>query len=104
MLSLSENIQFHPVRLSLYMHKSRFFLLLAGVSVALGQQYSITTVAGGAPPTTPASATSITVGQPNRVTMDSAGNAYFSSGQAVFKLSGSTVTLVAGNSRAGFSG
>ena len=86
------------------MHKSRFFLWLAGVSVALGQQYSITTVAGGAPPSTPASATSVTVGQPNRVTVDSAGNVYFSSANAVFKLSGATVTLVAGNSRPGFAG
>ncbi|HEV2446215.1 MAG TPA: IPT/TIG domain-containing protein, partial [Candidatus Sulfopaludibacter sp.] len=86
------------------MHKSGLFLWLAGVSVMLGQQYSIITFAGGAPPTTPAAATGTTIGQPRRVAVDSAGNLYFSSGHSVFKLSGSTLTLVAGNSRQGFSG
>jgi uncharacterized protein (TIGR03437 family) len=86
------------------MHKSGLFLLLAGVSVAFGQQYSITTVAGGAPPPTPVAATSTTIGQPSRVTVDSAGNYYFSSGHSVFRVSGSTLTVIAGNSRAGFSG
>jgi uncharacterized protein (TIGR03437 family) len=86
------------------MHKSAIFLWLAGISVALGQQYSITTVAGGAPPPTPATATSTSIGQPRRVAVDAAGNAYFSSGNSVFKLSGTTLTLVAGNSRPGFSG
>jgi uncharacterized protein (TIGR03437 family) len=38
------------------------------------------------------------------VAVDSAGNLYFSSGNAVFKLAGSTVSLVAGNSRQGFAG
>jgi len=83
----------------------RFLLLLAGGSAAFAQQYTITTVAGGAPPATPASATSVSIGQPRRVTLDSAGNLYFSSGNAVFKMNGSGVlSLVAGNSRAGFSG
>ncbi len=86
------------------MHKSGILLLLAGFSVMFGQQYSITTVAGGAPPTTPVAATSTTVGQPRRVAIDSAGNAYFSSGNSVFKLSGSTLILFAGNSRPGYSG
>ena len=86
------------------MHKSGLFLCLAGASVALGQQYSITTVAGGAPPSTPAAATATTVGQPRRTAVDTAGNVYFSSGHSVFKLSGATLSLVAGNARAGFSG
>jgi uncharacterized protein (TIGR03437 family) len=84
----------------------RTVCLLAGASVALAQQYTIATVAGGAPPSTPATATSTGIGRPNRVTLDSSGNLYFSSSiNCVFKLSSSGVlTLVAGNSRAGFSG
>ena len=79
--------------------------LLAGASVALAQQYTISTVAGGAPPSTPATATSLSIGRPNRVTLDSAGNLYFSSSNCVFKMnSGGVVSLVAGNSRPGFSG
>lgn len=86
------------------MHKSAISLWLAGISVALGQQYSITTVAGGAPPPTPVAATSTSIGQPRRVAVDSAGSVYFSSGNSVFKLSGTTLNLLAGNSRAGYSG
>lgn len=86
------------------MHKSAISLWLAGISVALGQQYSITTVAGGAPPPTPVAATSTSIGQPRRVAVDSAGSVYFSSGNSVFKLSGATLILLAGNSRAGYSG
>src|ERR1700752_829909 len=79
--------------------------LLAGSSIALAQQYTLTTAAGGAPPPTPAAATSTSIGQPARTTVDSKGNIYFSSGNAVFKMDSSgNLTLVAGNSRAGFSG
>ena len=79
--------------------------LLAGSSLALAQQYTLTTAAGGAPPPTPATATSTSIGQPARTTVDSKGNIYFSSGNAVFKLDSSgNLTLFAGNSRAGFSG
>ena len=83
---------------------SRFFLLLAGACVAFGQQYSISTIAGGAPPPTPSAALSTPIGQPNRAAVDASGNVYFSSGNSVFRIAGSTVTLVAGNSRPGFSG
>lgn len=83
----------------------RFILLLASGSIALAQQYTIATVAGGAPPATPSPGATISIGQPRRVTVDKAGNVYFSSSNSVFKLNGSGVmTLVAGNSRAGFSG
>jgi trimeric autotransporter adhesin len=79
--------------------------VLAGAGLALGQQqYAISTIAGGAPPATPAAATGTSVGEPRRVTMDSAGNLYFSSLNCVFKVSGGTLTLIAGNSRAGYSG
>ncbi len=77
-------------------------LLLAGTAFA--QQYTISTVAGGAPPATPASALNTSIGQPRKLAL-SGGNLYFSSGNSVFKIDTSgTMTLVAGNSRAGFSG
>jgi len=79
-------------------------LLLTSSPVALAQQYTISTVAGGAPPTTPAPALSTSIGQPRKLTVTSAG-VYFSSGNSVFLLDGSgTLKLIAGNSRAGFSG
>ena len=79
--------------------------LLLGSSLALAQQYSITTAAGGAPPPTPVSAVSTSIGQPSRVTVDSKNNIYFSSSNAVFKIDTSgNLTVVAGNSRAGYSG
>src|ERR1017187_6018563 len=78
-------------------------LLLAGIT-AFAQQYTISTVAGGAPPATPAAALNTSIGQPRKLAI-SGSNVYFSSGNSVFKIDGSgTVTLVAGNSRAGFSG
>ncbi|MBZ5579046.1 MAG: SMP-30/gluconolactonase/LRE family protein [Acidobacteriia bacterium] len=80
-------------------------LLLGGHAVALAQQYTISTVAGGAPPATPAGATSTSIGPPQRVTTDAAGNLYFTSLNSVFKVSTSgTLTLIAGNSRQGFAG
>jgi uncharacterized protein (TIGR03437 family) len=72
--------------------------------LARAQQYSISTIAGGAPFATPVNATAMSIGQPRRVALDSAGNVYFSSGNCVYKMSGSTLLLVAGNSRPGFSG
>ncbi|MGA3235026.1 MAG: hypothetical protein ABSG03_01885 [Bryobacteraceae bacterium] len=78
--------------------------LLAAAPMALAQQYSISTIAGGAPFATPVNATAISIGQPRRVALDSAGNVYFSTGNCVYKMSGTTLSLVAGNSRPGFSG
>ena len=51
---------------------------------------------------TPAAATGISIGQPRRVAARFHGNIYFISGNSVFKFAGGTLTLVAGNSRAGF--
>jgi uncharacterized protein (TIGR03437 family) len=80
-------------------------LLLAGSSFAWAQQYSLYTVAGGAPPPTPVSALSTSIGQPSRVATDGKGNVYFSSGNAVFEINAAgQLTVVAGNSRPGFSG
>src|SRR6185312_17380962 len=77
-------------------------LLLAGTAFA--QQYTISTVAGGAPPATPAPATSLSIGVPHKL-LAAGSNLYFSAGNSVFRMdAGGTVTLIAGNSRAGFSG
>src|SRR6202142_4350994 len=81
----------------------RFSILLMA-STAFAQQYTISTVAGGAPPATPVSALNTSIGQPRKLTV-SGSNVYFSSGNSVFKIDASgTLTLIAGNSRAGFSG
>jgi uncharacterized protein (TIGR03437 family) len=78
-------------------------LLLAGVT-AFAQQYTISTVAGGAPQATPVAALNASIGQPRKLAV-SGSNVYFSSGNSVFKIDASgALTLIAGNSRAGFSG
>src|SRR4051794_195289 len=64
--------------------RSLLFLTL-GVT-AWAQQYVISTVAGGAPPATPLTATRASIGDPSRVAADAAGNVYFSSLHAVFKV------------------
>jgi uncharacterized protein (TIGR03437 family) len=80
-------------------------LALATLAAPLAaQQYTIATVAGGAPPATPASAASVSIGQPRRIALDSKNNVYFSAGNTIFKLTSGTLTVVAGNSRAGFAG
>src|SRR5258708_1896657 len=82
----------------------RLSILLAAGATAFAQQYSISTVAGGAPPATPVSAASNSIGLPHKV-MISGSNVYFSAGNSVFRIDGSgSMTLIAGNSRAGFSG
>jgi uncharacterized protein (TIGR03437 family) len=82
----------------------RLLIFLATGISALAQQYSISTVAGGAPPATPVAATSTSIGQPRKLLV-SGNNLYFSAGNSVFKMDSSgTITLIAGNSRAGFSG
>jgi uncharacterized protein (TIGR03437 family) len=78
-------------------------LLFAGATWA--QQYVISTIAGGAPPPTPAAALTVSIGAPSGVATDSAGNVYFLSLNCVFKLDkDGDATRVAGNSRAGYSG
>jgi len=78
--------------------------LLFGGSV-WAQQYVISTIAGGAPPATPGSALSASIGDPARLATDAAGNVYFGSLHSVFKVdAGGTLTRVAGNGRVGNSG
>lgn len=68
-------------------------------------QYFISTVAGGSLPPTPAPALGTALTQPQRVTVDGGGNLYFTSSNALFKMTASgTLTLVAGNGRVGYSG
>ena len=56
------------------------------LSLLVGQQYVISTVAGGVPPTTPVQATSASLDSVGGVVRDSSGNIYFVSGNAVFKV------------------
>jgi sugar lactone lactonase YvrE len=80
-------------------------LSLPWLSAAEGQQYVISTVAGGAPPPTPIAGVQASIGQPQGVAVDSAGNVYFTGLNCVFKVdSKGVMTRVAGNSRAGYSG
>src|SRR6516225_2370293 len=85
-----------------------FCLGAAVVAQAQPSQYSISTVAGGSPPATPAIAVEMPV-VPKGIASDVAGNVYFISYDCVFKLNLKSgprgiVTRVAGNSRAGYSG
>jgi uncharacterized repeat protein (TIGR01451 family) len=73
-------------------------MLCASAAALFGQQYVISTVAGGVIPTTPGVAVNTSVGQPLFAVADASGNVYFSSDlNCVFELSpGGTVTRVAG--------
>ena len=53
-------------------HRVLSFLLFGAIVWA--QQYVITTIAGGAPPSTPAAAATSSVGDPTRLAVDAAGN------------------------------
>jgi uncharacterized protein (TIGR03437 family) len=78
--------------------------LLFGGSV-WAQQYVISTIAGGAPPPTPAMAPAASIGDPTRLATDAAGNVYFGSLHSVFKVDAAgTLTRAAGTARAGNSG
>ena len=81
-------------------HRVLGFLLFGGSVWA--QQYVISTIAGGAPPTTPDKALTASIGDPTRVATDAAGNVYFGSLHSVFKVDAAgTLTRFAGNGRAG---
>ncbi|HEY7336922.1 MAG TPA: hypothetical protein VH639_18665 [Bryobacteraceae bacterium] len=81
-------------------------LLALAVCLPLAAQtYTVTTVAGGAPAPAAAGATNLALGGLGRVGTDPAGDVYFTALNSVYMLSSSgTVTRVAGNGRAGFSG
>jgi len=83
----------------------RLCLLFLCVSLGFGQQYVISTLAGGAAPPAPAAATSIAIAPPAGVATDSQGNVFFSSNNCIFKLDQSGIlTRIGGTSRPGYSG
>ena len=84
---------------------SLLFLACVPLSAAFGQSYSISTFAGGGLPND-VPGTAATLYPPQSVATDPAGNAVFSSGAAVFRLSATTgiLTVVAGTGIPGFSG
>ena len=87
------------------MTRARFSVLLWFTSAAWSQQYVISTIAGGSAPPTPTSAARASIGDPPRVAVDSSGNFYFGSLHSVFRVDQTgTLTLLAGNGRAGYSG
>jgi hypothetical protein len=72
--------------------------LFAGASLLPAQPYVISTAAGGVPPSTPAAATGSSVA-PGGLSIDAAGNVYFSSHNAVFRVdSKGILTQIAGTS------
>jgi uncharacterized protein (TIGR03437 family) len=85
-------------------HRALFtFFFLAALSS--GQQYLVSTIAGGSPPITPAPATGVSIGDPPRVAVDSAGNIYFGGLHCIFRVDRSgSLTRIAGTGRAGLAG
>ncbi len=80
-------------------------LVLICAPCAFAQQYVVSTFAGGAPPATPTPAAAASIGTPNGVATDTAGNFYFIGSECVFKVDRNGIlTRVAGNSRLGYSG
>ncbi len=82
--------------------------LLAIPSLGTAQSYSISTAAGGGNSSGPfpAPATSVYLDDPIGMATDSSGNLYFADGQdnVVYKVSGGTISIVAGNGKSGYSG
>jgi len=84
--------------------KTVWVTLLASAAL-WGQQYVISTVAGGAPASTPAAAVNASIGHPTGVATDSAGDVYFVSDNWLFKVDQNGVlSRVAGGSHGGYSG
>lgn len=85
------------------MTRALFFSFLCFAAYA--QQYVISTVAGGVPPSTPAPASGVSIGDPPRVAIGSDGSAYFASLHSIFKVDRSgTLLRVAGTGHAGLAG
>lgn len=81
------------------------FILLALGNAGIAQQYVITTVAGDAPPPTPAAASKTSIGSTARVVAAPDGSVYFTSLNCVFRVDkAGTLTRIAGTSRPGYSG
>lgn len=81
------------------------FAVLALCEPSRAQLYVISTLAGGTPAPTPAPAASTPIQNAQSVAVDSSGNLYYTSSNSVFRMNTSgTVSLMAGNSRPGYSG
>jgi len=79
-------------------------LLLANVA-ALAQQYTISTIAGGAPPPTPSRAIAAAIESPQGIAVDASANVYFTGHNVVLEVdTNGILTRVAGNARGGYSG
>ena|ERR1700676_551907 len=79
-------------------------LLLVSVA-ALAQQYTISTIAGGAPPPTPSPAITAAIGSPQGIAVDASGNVYFTGHNVVLEVdTNGVLTRVAGNAQGGYSG
>ena len=75
-------------------------LALLAISAVDAQQYTISTVAGGAPPPTPVPAPQASIGIPAGVAADTAGNVYFTGLNCLFKIGANGVlSRVVGNAR-----
>lgn len=84
---------------------SFLFLGTALLAPAQGQQYVISTYAGGAPPPTPTLSVDKAIGDARALATDDADNLYFVSFNCVFRLDrGGVITRVAGISPPGYSG
>ena len=84
---------------------SLVFLFSGTIILAEAQQYVISTYAGGVPPPTPATGINLSIGYPQAIAVDTAGNAYFIALNCVFKLDqNGMVTRIAGNSLVGYTG
>ena len=78
------------------------FLLL---NTALAQEYEISTYAGGAPPPAPTRGLDLSIGSPQGIATDAAGNVYFTASNCVFKQDpNGVIARIAGTTRPGFSG
>jgi uncharacterized protein (TIGR03437 family) len=74
-------------------------------AVCPAQPYLISTLAGGSPVPTPVLASSASIGAPEYLAVDSNDTVYFTTGNTVLRMTtDGLISLVAGNSRPGFSG
>jgi sugar lactone lactonase YvrE len=81
------------------------FLVLTAAIMAHGQEYIISTFAGGAPPATPVLGVDMPLESLQGVATDVTGNTYFAAFHCLFRLDqNGVVTRIAGTGRAGYSG
>jgi uncharacterized protein (TIGR03437 family) len=83
----------------------RSILLFCIAGTVWAQQFLINTVAGGTAPASASSALQVSIGDPPRVAVDTAGNVYFGSLHSVFKVDRlGALSRIAGTGRSGNTG